>query len=162
MNGPRPTRPPLLLVLALAACMSLIGCGGDEDAPGTAGEDPGTWRTEASEACEAGTEEAVALPLPQNRRETVEDARAMAEILSTARATIGSLGAPEELAEEADAYLAELDEDIAILEQVVRKGRPPSGGGEGATLLDESAGQAALELDLPACAAFANAAARTP
>jgi hypothetical protein len=147
--------------LAIGA-LALGGCGSGGDDSETPDTDPDTWRAEATEACEAGTEEAVALPLPQSRRQVSADAEAMVDILITARDSIASLGAPEELETEVDAYLGELDEDIAMLEQVVSEGPPERGGEEGATLLDESAGEAALALDLQACAAFSNAVARTP
>jgi hypothetical protein len=152
-----------LAAAALATAGLLGACGGDDD-----GSSPGEpvseerWRSHAAGLCDAGTQEAVALPLPGNRREVAADARARAEILVNTRDQMMTLPPPEEIADEVDAYLGELDADIDLLSQTAEAARGDGDFRELINQMDESAGQAALELDLEECAAFANAIARTP
>ena len=135
-------------MLLLAAC-------GDDDETTPTVISSDEWAVEVSTLCSDGRDDATALPLPTSKRQVAPDAEARARILVTVRDGIVKLGRPEDVNGVAyDAYLTELAADIDQLQAVA--------GGDEAEPLDESAGQAALELDLEECAAFSNAVARTP
>lgn len=139
------------LAAAAAALALLAGCGDDEETTGEG--DAATWAAEANAICGAAVEEAIALPLPGSAGEVAADATARAGILTAVRDDVAALELPDDVDSGLlDAYIAELDADIGQLEGAERR----------APQLDESAGQAALELDLDECAALANAIARTP
>lgn len=148
--------------IALAAIIAVAaGCGGDDagDEALTADE----WRTRASSFCADGTQRATALPLPATRSSVAADAAKRAEIVTNVRDELTTLGQAEGIdAAEVEAYLARLGGDAELLRRI---SRVAAAGGDFQRLngrLDESAGQAANALELPDCAAFANAIARTP
>ena len=154
MSGPA-TGPRLTVaLLAIGAAMAFAGgCGEDDET--TSGLDADIWSASAEDACAAGSRDAIDLPLPSRKGEVAKDVEARAAILVSVRDELTALGTPEGIDGEAlSAYLDQLELDIEKLEAV---------GLTGVTQpLDESAGQAALELGLDECAAFANAIARTP
>lgn len=154
------SRSAVLLTLLLGALA--IGACGEDEGPAGNPADPGRWRAQVEMMCSDGSQEAVALPLPQTPRQLGPDAKARAEIVTTVRDGIQPLPAPEGSGGAVEAYLAELSADIELLRAIDAQA---AAGGDASGLeaqLDESAGQAALELDLRDCAAFANAIARTP
>lgn len=139
---------------AAAAMLLLTACGDDEETTPTV-ISADEWAVEASAFCGEGRRKATKLPLPTSKRAVAPDAELRVRILTKVRGDIIELGRPEDVNEVAyDAYLTELESDIDQLQALA--------AGDDAEPLDESAGQAALELELDECAAFANAIARTP
>lgn len=158
--GPNQLRGAIIAAL-LALPLGLAACGDDE------GREPEPldledWQARVSQLCSDGIQEATALPLPTTGAEVGPDARAMAEVVLTARDGILILATPEGQEEAVAVYLSELSGDAELLLRVARKAERGEDYQTPLARLDESAGQAALELALQDCAAFANAVARTP
>ena len=87
LPAPLTPRPRALAAIALAlipVALAMGGCGGDEGMPGGP-TDPERWRAQVELMCSDGSQEAVALPLPQAPREIGADAEARAEIVTTVR-----------------------------------------------------------------------------
>lgn len=139
------------------------GCGegGDGSAGGPLGADE--WRDRADQFCSDGIQEASALPLPGSVAELADDAEARAEIDSTVRDGILTLGQPDGISsDDVSAYVDDLGSDIDVLGRIADAAAAGDDVTELNGQLDESAGQLADGLGLDACVGLANAIARTP
>ncbi len=148
--------------LVLAA-LAISGCGdgaGNGSSGGPLSAD--AWRQRVNGFCGDGYQEATALPLPQSAARVGPDATARAEILASVRDSVLTLGQPDGIDPDAvSGYVDELNADIdqlGAIADAAEAGDPNAGH----TQLDESAGQAAVDLGLDDCAALAQAIARTP
>ncbi len=150
-----------LLWLLLALALTLAACG-EDDSGIPEPLDLEAWQARAGQFCADGIQEATALPLPTTGAEVGPDARAMAEIVLTARDRMLTLAPPEGEREAANDYLTQLSDDAELLLTVARRAERGADYRTPLSQLDESAGQVAAELGLPDCAAFANSVARTP
>ena len=149
------SRPGRLAALAAVAAALTLGACGDDDETTTTEAGSEAWAADAEEICATAAEEAIALPLPQSKRQLREDAQARAELLTTAIDDLEAIDPPDDVDPElVGDYLAELEADAEQLRSTA--------AGEDSRPIDESSGQIASELGLDECAAFANAIARTP
>lgn len=160
MSRPRhPIFAPALAAMALALGVPLAACGGsDSTLPSPSLEQ---WQGRVNSFCSDGVQETLALVSPKTTAQIPRDAQARAEILDNVRDESAPLPRPDGYDGQIETWIAGLDSDIKLLQQVAREAT--SGGDYLTTIgeLDASTGEAAAAIGLPDCQQLSVAIANT-